>query len=93
MRCDLCKHWKKDSEEWEANAVGFGECLGVRERWTIQDEASEGVEWDGEEEGAYMKRRREALKSARAYVQDGSEYHAELMTAPDFFCALYLPRS
>lgn len=95
VRCDSCKHWKKDSdqEEWEAKSAGFGECEGVRERWVIQDEASEGVEWDDEEEGAFVTKRREALKAARAYVQDGSQYHAELFTAPDFFCALYIARS
>jgi hypothetical protein len=91
MRCDKCKFWKDKSEnpEWEAGEAGFKQCLGVRARWRIQDEASSGIEWDNVEEGQYMKRRREALKNARAYVQDGSEYRAELFTAPDFFCALF----
>lgn len=91
MRCDGCKHWKKnsDNEEWEAANAGFGECLGVRERWVIQDEASEGMEPDYEDDGAFATKRRDALKAARAYVQDGSQYHAELFTAPDFFCALH----
>ena len=90
-RCDQCKHWKNesDNQEWEALSAGFGECLGVRERWVIQDEASEGIPYDGKDEGAFSRSRREALKAARAYVQDGSQYRAELFTAPDFFCALY----
>lgn len=91
MRCDECRHWKKESEneEWEAKMAGFGECLGVRERWRIQDEATKNLEWDDAEDGAYMKAQREALQAARAYVQDGSQYRAELFTAPDFFCALW----
>ncbi len=93
MRCDQCKHWDKESDhkEWEAESAGLAECKAVRERWVIQDEASEGVEWDSEEEGEYMRSRRDALRAARAYVQDGSQYHAELFTGPDFFCALFDP--
>ena len=91
MRCDQCQHWKKDSEneEWEAKMAGFGECLGVRERWRIQEDATKGIEWDDSEDGAYMKNQKAALQTARAYVQDGSQYRAELFTAPDFFCALF----
>lgn len=93
MRCDQCKFWKALPEEWEPAAVGFGECERVRPRWVITDEASAGLEWDSDEEGAYMRSRRDALRTARAYVQDGSEYRAELFTAPDFFCALYGERN
>jgi len=91
MRCDLCKHWKKDSdnEEWESKSAGFGECLAVRERWRIVDD---GVPRDTKFEDGYTEKVGEALKSARAYVQDGSEYRAELFTAPDFFCALFEAR-
>lgn len=89
MRCDKCKHWSDKSDEWEAKEVGFRQCMAVRERWVIQDEAS--PRWSGgdEEWDTLVKARQLALAAARAYVQDGSEYHAELLTAPDFFCALY----
>lgn len=91
-RCDHCKHWRSgsDNAEWEAQSAGFGECLGVRERWVIMDGASKGIECAHEDSSGYVAARIGALKSARAYVQDGSEYRAELFTAPDFFCALYL---
>lgn len=91
MRCDQCKHWKvaSDNEEWEAKGVGFGECLAVRERWRITDEVSAALEYDSEDGSKFQTARRDALKAARAYVQDGSEYRAELFTAPDFFCALF----
>jgi hypothetical protein len=100
MRCDQCKHWKPEgTQDWTAERVGFGECLGVRERWRITDEAGcrsavkeyelgppleDGIEAALQQEDA-------ALRAARAYVQDGSEYRAELFTAPDFFCALFAP--
>lgn len=92
MRCDICVHWKVDEHDWEATAVGFGECKAVRERWTIQDEASEGLDWDGSDDDEYSKVRAAALRKSMAYVQDGSQYHAELLTAPNFFCALFMAK-
>jgi len=98
MRCDQCEHWfvetRDGCREWEAESAGFGECKAVRERWVIQDEATAGeTPWyqDDAEDARerWSAKRLEALKSAKAYVQDGSEYRAELFTAPDFFCALF----
>ena len=92
-RCDKCQHWKTP-DEWEALESGLGRCLGVRERWKIADDASEGLPWSSDEEGdKYAMVRRKALQDARAYVEDGSEYHAALFTATDFFCALFKARS
>lgn len=91
MRCDGCKHWKQqsDNEDWEAHGVGFGECLAVRERWRITDDAVKDMQYEYDEASQFQTKRREALRTARAYVQDGSEYRAELFTGPDFFCALF----
>lgn len=94
-RCDHCKHWKSgtdENEEWEARGVGFKECGAVRERWRITDEATTNLEYEDGDTSQYQTRRKDALRAARAYVQDGSEYRAELFTAPDFFCALYSPQ-
>ena len=92
MRCDSCKHWhtKEVQPEWDAEAIGFHKCKAVRERWDIQDKASEGLDWDAsQEDGKWSKVRNDALKASRAYVQDGSQYIADLVTGPDFFCALH----
>lgn len=86
--CSTCRFWSENEHDWTANSVGFRTCKAVRERWDIQDEASRGLEWDGEG-SAYEKARADALRAARAYVQDGSEYRADLVTGPDFFCALH----
>lgn len=95
MRCDRCKYWKVGSgnEEWEVKGAGFGECLAVRERWRIMDEASKTIGRYKTEDGEqiWIKARVDALRVAKAYVQDGSEYRAELFTAQDFFCALFSP--
>lgn len=84
MRCDQCRHWQGDEHEWEAERAGFRKCEAVRPRWIIMDEA-------GEKRVADVDQRVEALKASCAYVQDGSEYRADLFTGPDFFCALFEP--
>ncbi len=88
MRCDQCKHWDTEEiePEWDAEAIGFHKCRAMRERWRIQDEASGKLDYESKD---YSKVRNDALKSARAYVQDGSQYMAELVTGPDFFCAFF----
>lgn len=100
MRCDQCRHWLIETRpnygDWEAAEVGFGECKAVRERWIIQDDAGCGLDRFSDEPNAedrWIEARRTALRAARAYVQDGSEYRAELYTAPDFFCALFAART
>ncbi len=90
MRCDECRHWATEEWlqwDWEANGIGFRQCMAVRERWKIQDAVCD--QRSGDE---HIEMRKQALKATRAYVQDGSEYHAELITGPDFFCALWAAR-
>lgn len=92
MRCDQCKYWdtQEIEPEWDAEAIGFHKCKAIRERWKIQDEASQGLDWDSSNaDHTWAKVRNDALKASRAYVQDGSEYMADLVTGPDFFCALF----
>ena len=88
--CDTCKFWGdgNDDQDWTASGVGFKRCQAIRERWELQDKASKGLEWDGEG-SAYDTARADVLRSAKAYVQDGSEYRADLLTGPDFGCVLH----
>lgn len=88
MRCDHCKYWPDKPDEWEAEQAGLRKCAAVRSRWDIADEASFRFDSDEAEE-KFEAVRREALRTARAYVQDGSQYTASLWTGPDFFCALF----
>lgn len=94
MRCDECRHWNRDAQSsgWESDKIGFHPCSAVRERWVIQDEATPGRFPDHKNKSAveaWSAARSEALRASRAYVQDGSEYYAELVTGPDYFCALF----
>lgn len=90
-RCENCRHWGRVAETgWEAEEVGFHHCDAIRERWVIEDEGAERYATDGDE---WIRQRADALRAARAFVVDGSEYRAGLFTAPDFFCALHELRS
>lgn len=96
MRCDQCKHWKRASEDnrigWEAQGAEFGECTAVRPRWVITDDIpSPWMQGEPSKDAlkAYEDAKTAALKAARAYVQDGSDYVADLVTGPDFGCVLF----
>ena len=91
MRCDQCSHWQEPTSlrSGEAKRIGFGLCRGVRERWDIRDTVERPEKLGREEAMAYAAAQSDALKAAQAYVEDGSEYYAGLLTAPDFFCALF----
>ena len=103
MKCAGCKHWTKDIDQhdWSAAGAGMARCAAVRPRWKIQDEAVSGKiehtdaddEYDVPPKGAWALARSDALKAAKAYVQDGSEYRAEFITGPDYFCALFETKS
>ncbi len=99
MRCDQCKHWQKRDEGGESivlvPAVQLGTCLRAVPFW-------EASEWVGEEaEDAHDKEHPGEWRTVRAlkpeyvgrkfFAQDGSDYQAIVLTAPDFFCAEFEP--
>lgn len=95
-RCATCKFWCANDGlvGWEGQSAGMRECKRARERWVIMDEANAGQKYPDDNdnaEEAWGQRRVDALRQAKLYVQDGSEYHAELVTAPDFGCVLHEP--
>lgn len=95
MRCDQCKFWGEKADTWETGEIGFRRCDALKERWKIADGAHDGVkfpQFDASNEQSrkqWARERSDALKASRAFVEDGSEYHAALLTGPDFFCAFF----
>lgn len=87
-RCDQCKHWNK-TEDWEMIESGMGECEAIIPRWEVVDLAVRNLPYSTKPESDYNIARCNALKEARAVVQDGSDYTATLFTFSDFFCALF----
>ena len=96
MRCDKCKHWGRPNgeEDHEARRAGMKQCMALRLRDKLEDEVGAQSFYTGNgvrDADAYMTACDNKLIEARAYVQDGSSYMAELITRPDFFCALFSP--
>jgi len=74
-RCKTCKHWQKPDSNY-GEIPGSGKCRAAVQFW-------DATEWAG-----YGGRR--VLKSEYTgrlfFVQDGSDYYAEMKTLPDFGC-------
>jgi len=82
MRCDQCKHWQSKSDEWRVEVVarlGFGTCMRATPLW-------DACEWDQESDDHSRKLLPEFV-GRKFFAQDGSDYHAIVLTAPDFYCA------
>lgn len=105
MRCDTCRYWQMAETDWQAERVRFRRCEAVKEQWHITSAATAQISYPrrpyDEPAGsqippsrqaaldAYEAVKDDALREARAYVIDGSQYMAELWTGPDFFCAKF----
>lgn len=77
-RCDECKHWDRSGLDEETNKFSAGVCSRLKPLWDRSF-------WN--EEGD-----RELLPEAAndlAWAQDGSDYHAIVLTRPEFYCAHY----
>ena len=74
-RCKTCKHWEKPENDY-GEVPGTGKCKVVLQFWNA-------TEWTDD----YDKRTLKPEYVGRlAFVQDSSNYYAELKTLPDFGC-------
>lgn len=80
-QCKGCVHWELAVEYETGHQFGFGRCKNVPMFW-------DATEWDDERDGRQLI---EKYKDRKAFAQDGSDYMARLITAPDFGCIAYLP--
>lgn len=80
-RCESCKHWDRADEYETGHGLGFGRCKNVPMFW-------DATEWDDTRDGRRLKAE---FKDVKAFAQDGSDYAAELITAPGFGCIAYIP--
>lgn len=72
--CKNCKHWE-ESKFYNLKGIIFGDCNKVEMFWGC-------TKWDNEG-GRILK---EEYKDDKAFVQDGSDYTAVLITKEDFGC-------
>lgn len=87
--CGKCKHWDKgcDSEStsyyWQQKSMGLGVCTKVHQFWNA-------TEWSNDEDAEDDTRiPKEKHKCDLAFVQDGSDYWALLLTKPEFGCVQF----
>lgn len=90
MRCDGCKYWTRNADGCQAKPVpgnrqvpeGFGHCARPLPYW-------DATEWVKTGDGEADLRLMEEHKDRKFFAQDGSDYHAVVITREDFFCAEY----
>lgn len=73
--CSTCSHWKPPKNEY-GEVPGVGTCAYTVQFW-------DASEWAEDGESRVLKPEHAARL---AFVQDGSDYRAELRTMPSFGC-------
>ncbi len=81
MRCDTCQFWdpKNTDAVFDTDGLDLGRCDKAMQLW-------DASEWSYDDDGERVLR---TAKDAgqMMFVQDGSDYRADLYTKPGFFCA------
>ena len=75
-RCETCKHWDRPKSDY-GEVPGTGKCKAVVQFW-------KATEWNEDYDRRTLK---PEFSNRLAFVQDGSDYYAELKTLPGFGCA------
>jgi len=76
--CENCKFWDI-TKQYPLKEGQIGECKRVKMFW-------DNTEWFDNEDGEYRRRLIENSKNDKAFVQDGSDYMAQLLTLTTFGC-------
>lgn len=77
MRCDGCKHWAVEAQDYGDGALLAARlCSRAIEIW-------EATEWNDD----YDRVAKKGFEDVKMFVADGSGYSARLLTRADFFCA------
>lgn len=75
MNCKDCKHWDYDKDFYGNIRKDIGVCRRVKMFWDCSMWNEEGT--------------RIFTDDSLAFVQDGSDYHAELLSRPEFGCVMW----
>ena len=82
MNCGKCKFWMKEDGGYYPSSFGLGKCGRVKLFW-------ECTEWGYMPNDNYGRVLTDDAKDYKAFVQDGSDYRAELITLSDFGCVQF----
>jgi len=77
-RCDGCKHWEPNvyDDYGSTDKAIVHKCKKAVEFWTV-------TEWNDDYDRVTLPQYADQMM----FVQDGSSYHATLLTKAEFFCA------
>lgn len=78
-RCKTCSHWQPVGPDEYGVIVGTGICAKVLQIWDVVDD----------DDDSDQRRLKPEHAGLLAMVADGSQYTAELITMPDFGCAMH----
>lgn len=76
-RCSTCQFWRPPTDGTGSD-FGLGRCKAAPMFWDATD-------WDEE----CNRRLLPEYAETKAFVQDGSDYRAVLLTKPDFGCVMH----
>jgi len=77
--CKTCVHWKDGKDDWDFPlGLELGKCVKAQQLW-------DNTEWTDTEERGYTRTIKPDVTTL-CFVQDGSDYHADLLTRPEFGC-------
>ena len=80
--CKTCKHWRK-AGPWE---TGHGLGLGTCGKFPMYWDATEWSEDDVGTESGVTRKLNDKYKDNKAFLQDGGDYSAYLLTKESFGC-------
>ncbi len=78
--CKDCKHWVRADKYESGYYQGLGRCAAALMFWDC-------TEW--KKVGECARVLKSEYENNKAFVQDGSDYYAFLLTKPDFGCVQY----
>ena len=78
QHCETCKFWQASEHETGSN-FGLGRCKAAPMFW-------DATTWDEECNRVMLPE----YADTKAFVQDGSDYIAKLLTKPDFGCVMHV---
>ncbi|ERR1700741_1596947 len=87
-RCATCVHWSPpdddDSYRAQFKVLGVRRCRAVPVAW-------DATMWspDADDESGYVRVRGPEYDRTTAFVQDGSDYRADLYTMPEHGCTMH----
>lgn len=78
--CKNCKFWNKNEHE---RTLDLGKCKRAKLLWDVTEWSEDLDENSG---GEYSRVLKQEFKDEKHFVNDGSDYHAILLTKEDFGC-------